>query len=111
MSGKYEETKEPYTPEITKALVLSTGHITENDQKILTKGDLWFSHSTERGWIISGLSPDDEYDKLFFDNEIVRAELSSAFLWCCNNARTNGCSRLELDGDGPINPVLPVFDW
>lgn len=111
MSGKYEETKEPYIPEVVKSLVLSTGHITENDSEILTKGGFCFADSTGSGWIISGLSPDDVSGKVSFNTEIVRTELSSAFLRCCDNARDLGCDKLELDSDGPINPVLPVFDW
>jgi hypothetical protein len=76
--------------EITKMLVLSTGHLTE-DSGNTTFFDRW-------SWIV------------WVPNEQLE-DYPSDLLQAFDLARNNGCDWIKFDSDGGVVDELPNYDW
>jgi hypothetical protein len=102
--------------EIAHALVLSTGHITQADVKLLDQCEspvLCFEKKQhqdgdEFGWWIHVSDPEDGFNS---DAQILAARYSRAFIGLLHLARQLGCQWLMLDRDGPVRDDLPKFEW
>ena len=93
--------------EIERTLVLSTGHITSQDDEMLTKGELP-SPSVDPfsfGYRIYIGTETDPYQ------ECAASGLSAALAALMVLAREQRCTWLKLDADGPLRDDLPKFDW
>jgi hypothetical protein len=95
--------------EITKALCLSTAHISEKTANKLDSTfhqglrpleiSLW--HHREFGYFMPaypGAEPDSH-------------DLPEDLMACLKLAHMNGCEFLRLDSDGPTVEELPTYDW
>lgn len=102
-------------PEIERNLVVSGGHITEQDDawlKKCTEGDL-----PEKGrslvvdkhpfgyYILIGEDTTDEADKVYKEG------FSEQFANLLRIASTLGVQFLKIDSDGPVYPELPYAEW
>ena len=97
--------------EIEKNLVVSTGHISKDDNDRL---------ETDSS---SNLTPDLVIYKyqygffIFISDELeesidrLRSNYTEALCNLLTLAKANGCRYLKLDRDGQTFPELPVFDW
>ena len=84
--------------EISKILVLSTGHITEEDSHYLTREG--FGASYEYGYFL----PISRYLR----REVKeRRSLASLVDYCFNK----DISYLRLDNAGPVESEFELFDW
>lgn len=92
---------------ILKCLDLSTGHITQSDDRLLdaavkNPACRITIYPTDCGWIIP---IDDETDWTIIGG------LSEGFLGLVDIALQNDCAMLCLDRDGPLIDSIPSFDW
>lgn len=93
---------------IQSVLVMSTGHVTEQDSVLLEKWvtDLqtpFWVVSTSYGWMV-WVDPDSIPDMLDKGGSPALGQLIQV-------ARDNGCDWLRLDADVPMNDGFPTFDW
>ena len=106
--------------EIETALVVSTGHITERDNDILTKIEKNDSDSLliynslivdpfEFGWYIYVTSDSELLDEEL--QTLDQTHLSDEFLNLMQLAHNLDCVRLKIDSDGPVSPKLKQFNW
>lgn len=90
--------------EITKNLVVSTAHIKWEDNELLScesQPHLIVKHYPE-GFFINVVGELDPSACLYY---------SEAFKNLLTLAKENGCTYLQLDGDGPLIEGLPTFEW
>lgn len=110
--------------EIEKMLVISTGHITYNDMKVLSDGDSndypYTRLSTEYGIIIFLTSDmvipprSNSADFILDSNEkpsLNVSAFSKEFIEILRIAKDNKCCYINFDSDGTIVPELKEFDW
>lgn len=93
--------------EVTKLLVLSTGHITKETNSLLTIIDMseWPCSGGpygDYGWFLYAHDENcDEGDQKIPDD-----------LWAVMQfARKEGCNYILLDRDGDTTEELPIYDW
>jgi len=88
--------------EITEVLVLSTGHMTREDNKLLKelsgRGDRWQVYSGGTGFFVWV----GEYDHIQFSQA-----LRDALYW----AQEQGYDWVRFDRDGPVYHCLETHDW
>lgn len=98
--------------EIESMLTCSTGHITEQDSKMLTEFATEFASGVrEIGWHVS-LYPYDEGWFIWTGGDTVHYDsLSEHANKLVALARENRCTWLRLDRDGDTIEGLPIFDW
>lgn len=96
----------------SKIADVSTGHITENDGKLIADPNTPGSVALVTGdyGTIFYLAR-SETDAQLQDQEMTAAGLSSAFLEVIRLARANGCSYVRFDADGQFYDDLPKFEW
>ena len=99
------------TFEITSALTLSTGHISQATSEIIAKE---CEHNSDRGTefpvcyekgpygFIVHIAPD--YDP---HDSAIPKDLAQ----CMNTAALLGCEWLCLDRDGPVTEQLDIYEW
>lgn len=100
--------------EIQKMLIVSTAHISKDDNEILgTFGEpdgpmCLIVDPYPYGYIvwIGTYSGDEEYP-----GQIKDEGLSDEFISLMELAEQLGCEYLKLDRDGPIYDDLPTFEW
>lgn len=95
------------TPFITKNMDTSTGHITSNDNKLLTENadDCPVTYyKYEYGYLV--FVPEQDEGKAALD-----FGFSKEFVSLLEIARKNQCKYLQLDSDGITYEDLPTFDW
>ena len=99
--------------EIQTVMVISTGHISEKDNNLLTRdaerrdgSHTCIVDSFQYGFYVNVPEKDDSY------NSIQKSELySDAFKNLIRIAREHGCQYLKLDQDGQYYAGLEQFDW
>ena len=97
--------------EIEKTLVISTGHISLEDNEKLafaSRGydtESFIVHPHDNGFKIQV--------NLFFseDLEQMYAGFSSGFVKCMMFAFINDCTCINFDSDGPSFDFLPKYEW
>lgn len=89
-----------------KFLTVSTGHMTKNDDIILTHGivDLDFSWETLRYGYLLYLHPKVDLD-------LARKSLSSGLCDMISKCMKEGCFLLRLDPDGDTYRQFAYQDW
>ena len=105
---------EKTTFEVSRNLDVSTCHITEDDDRRLSKapdvGDDPLSvYPTSYGFLVrvtqdEGLAAEEVPLILGMGYSLALVDLLA-------RARKAGCVYLHLDSEGPIYPELPQFDW
>jgi hypothetical protein len=97
--------------EIQKTLVISTGHITKEDDRLLhvhcntPNGNLPLIVDEDiHGWKV-------HTDILETNLEDMRGQFSIDFLNCLMLAYLNDCQWINFDGDGPIYETLQIHEW
>ena len=104
-------------PEIHKMLGISTGHMTEADDKLLKGGvDISISFFPKVNSVgLTGLFiPLDRSPHRVVDGDIRRLRkdgFSDAFLKIIELAFKAEFDWIMFDGDGPVYTELPTFDW
>ena len=100
--------KEKYPPhEIERALVLSTGHITEADSKLLDAGTVPCTRY-EYGYLIYvGDRKNWREERKHYVNTGMSAALDQLLLLTV----AKQCTWLKIDRDGPIRADLSSFEW
>lgn len=94
--------------EIHNLLVLSTSHITAEDDELIAAAIYPGKGGDEVSLLVYCGAPDDES----FVREIDgAARYSAAFVQAVKLARGLGCRYLLFDNAGPVTEGLPVFDW
>jgi hypothetical protein len=108
--NKTKEKKMEY--EIERNLVVSTGHISQEDDVLLTDEaetnltpDL-VVYKYEYGYLIYISDPLDELIE-----GRIKKNYTEAFVNLLKLAKEQKCSYLKLDCDGQIYDNLPTFDW
>lgn len=94
-----------------KVLDISTGHITENDNKLLTKDECPVSaYKFTYGFLVN---VPHNIESVYKDTRkaIVVNGFSDAFQTVFELARKNQCDYIMFDCDGITYEDLPVFDW
>ena len=97
--------------EIEKILVLSTGHISLEDNErltVTTRGcgkESFTVHTHDNGFRVQV--------NLFFseDLEQMYAGFSSGFVKCMMLAFINDCEWINFDSDGPTFDFLHTYNW
>jgi hypothetical protein len=84
------------TLEITKMLVISTGHLTEDTCNNWQSGTRFFDKG-EWGFF-ANVGDEDE-------------DLPSDLRSCMALARANECDWIMFDCDGPLLKELPYYEW
>lgn len=100
--------------EIQKMLVVSTAHISKDDNFILsTFGDAGgptclVVDQYPYGYIVwvGSYSSDEDYPV-----QIVNEGMSKEFIALMELAEQLDCEYLKVDADGPIYDDLPTFEW
>ena len=93
--------------EIERTLVLSTTHITREDDALLEREDL----------VNTTYDPYEFGVRVFISNDPAYrlatrlGGFSVAFQDLIELAHAKGCSWLRLDSDGPVMDNLKTFDW
>lgn len=91
------------TLETPKMLVLSTAHISESTNSMLTITDVGY-------WPISG-GPYGDYGWFLNAGETTLKEVPDDLKACMQFARKNGCDYLLLDRDADTTEELPTYEW
>lgn len=105
------KTKKSPKFEIQKTLVVSTGHITQDDSKILaeaandglTLGTLLITYDSEYWHIL--------YLTTLTQSSARMAGLSTACRKWIKIAKDLGCDWIKFDRDGEVYEDYPTFDW
>lgn len=89
--------------EIEKTLVVSTGHMTEQDDKLLYHEKNILNHRDEC-WVVIHLGS---------TQDCTLEEYSSSFreMIAFASSHEEGFQYLKLDADGPILEGFPTYDW
>ena len=91
---------------ITKVLDVSTAHITEKDNNLLSSNDTYvISYPKDHGFFVYV----PEAAKII--KTFARDGYSKAFLKLMKMASEHKCGWIMLDSDGTVYPQLKVFDW
>ena len=106
---------EKYNLEIEKSLVVSTAHITKEDDELLTQetkeenihDQLLYPQAVDYGYYISTI---EELEPKMCDL-LLETGYSPALLSLLRLAHEIGCQYLRLDRDGEIYDEFPQFDW
>ena len=95
-------------PEIQKAWIASTGHITKKDSELLdNENELPYANQFYGGWRVLADNADENFIK-----ELRDLGFSEHFCLLLAITKEMGCCWLELDRDGPLyDKALPVFEW
>jgi hypothetical protein len=100
-------------PAIVKCLDISTGHMTENDDKLLkaatddqrqVPSDAIVYEYKEGYFVYVSSNPDQ-------DVELTKEGFSAAFLNIIKKARSFKIKYVQFDADGITYADLPIFDW
>lgn len=86
--------------EITRTLVLSTGHIPDNEREAADKDALF---KNDYGWMF--------YCGQHRDEDVEVMVPAPVLLSLKKLARRRGCEWLRLDADAQKRDDLPQFDW
>jgi len=106
--------------EVRKLGVVSTGHMTDEDQKTLTKWCAetdWATSSINKNAGIQMLACPHPYGWILWAREetegegVIHVGLSEHVAAACRHAVENGCDYLLFDRDGPVVDGLKTFDW
>ena len=100
-------------PAIVKCLDISTGHMTENDDKLLKAAtddqrqvpSLAIVYEYKEGYFVY-VSPETDQDA-----ELTKEGFSAAFLNLIKMARSLKLKYVQFDADGITYADLPLFDW
>jgi hypothetical protein len=93
--------------EVERVLVLSTGHITHNDSKLLDKKVIPCT-CYDFGYL---LYVGDKVTHAECREDWVGSGISVALYHLFFVAREQHCTWLKLDADGPLRDDLPRFEW
>lgn len=99
-------------PVILKELIVSSVHITDQDQQILTNACLEESSISE--WLDVEETTDGTGWRIFVDEdsqEFGDSNLSNYFYDLMYEANKFGCQYLVIDSDGPVYDELTKFGW
>ena len=102
-------------PFLIKVFEANSGHITENDDKLLQCEDMTslVVYKVIGGEILYGyliytyLDDQDTFTK----KSLMKDGYSEALCNLLELAKNQGCKFLQLDGDGTQYEDLPTFDW
>jgi hypothetical protein len=98
--------------EIAKMLVVSTGHITQEESEILENHPIGHITNISYGYLI--WVPTD-IEEGYYPHNLQTGSSNSFILPNVFNlivyAQQLGCYWLRLDSDGPIEEYLPHFEW
>jgi hypothetical protein len=95
--------------ELEKSLVVSTAHMTNHDDILLSRAAVKSWDKYDYGYRICLCKEDGEI--LEQDTEFEKLGFSAAFLNLLRTARRLGCDGLKLDQDGPVYENLIQFTW
>jgi hypothetical protein len=97
--------------EIQRTLVLSTGHITEKDGKML---DVFVKTLDQNIPLIVDAAVDGwrvHTDILELNLMDILKQFSSSFLKCLLLAYINDCEWINFDADGLVNDFMEQHEW
>lgn len=98
--------------EVSKIVVLSTGHVTVGDSALMSWQDCpchLADHDHGHGDIF--YVPVDFNNESGHDVEMQEYGLSTYFIEIFREACRRGIGYLRFDSDGPTEDWLPTFDW
>jgi|LakMenE01Jun11ns_1017448.scaffolds.fasta_scaffold9687637_2 hypothetical protein len=93
--------------EIERVLVLSTGHISEADSKLLDAGTIPCTRY-EYGYLIY---VGERKDLQEAREQLIPTGISAALYYLLLLTVDKKCTWLKLDRDGPVRTDLPLFNW
>jgi hypothetical protein len=100
--------------EIMKCLVVSTSHISMEDDKKLTNHETGVEIVVIIGSLIVDTSPFGhrihvDYSPKWVDS--LKKDFSEGFIQLLELAIELEVDEISIDSDGPTYPNLPVYDW
>ena len=95
--------------EMEKVWVVSTGHITNNDDIILSRAAPHGWDKYPYGYMIPLCTEHGEVMEQ--DLDFVKLGFSAAFLYLLKHARKLKADMIKLDSDGPTYKTLIQFNW
>lgn len=105
--------------EIAKTLVMSTGHVTEQDMNLLKDPESYPYTQIDAGYgfllyiVTDMVIPVEQSVEFICDGHYTEklVAFSRDFRRLLKIAQDNDCQWLHLDCDGNIHEELPVHDW